>query len=194
MPQSGAVTTWLHGLRVGDQAAAQNLWEEYFRRLVGLARARLNGRPRGLDEAEDIALSAFNSFCQGAAKGKFPRLNDRHDLWRVLMMLTARKTIDAIRRENAAKHDAGKLASLDTALIEGVIGREPTASFATSVAEECRRLLEALHTDEERRIALCKLERYTAPEIAKIMGKSVKTIERKLRIIRRTWLELDADA
>lgn len=193
MSHSGAVTSWMHGLRVGDEAAAQNLWEEYFRRLVGLARARLGGRPRGLDEPEDIALSAFNSFCQGVAKGRFPRLNDRHDLWQVLMSLTARKAIDAVRRETAAKRNAGARASFDTEVIEQIIGREPTASFAASVAEECRRLLGLLDGEEQRTIALCKLEGYTSPQIAKFIGKSLATVERKLKIIRDTWLEAGAN-
>jgi RNA polymerase sigma factor (sigma-70 family) len=194
MPNSGNVTSWMHGLRVKDQAAAQNLWEVYFRRLVGLARARLSGRPRGLDEPEDIALSAFNSFCCGVAKGRFPRLNDRHDLWQVLMSLTARKTINSIRREAAAKRDAGALASFDTAVMGRLIAKEPTASFAASVAEECRRLLETLDGEEMRTIALCKLEGYTNRQIAKIIGKSLATVERKLKIIRQKWQEADGDA
>jgi DNA-directed RNA polymerase specialized sigma24 family protein len=184
----------VHELRIGDHAAAQNLWEAYFRRLVGLARARLDGRPRGLDEPEDIALSAFDSFCRGVTKGKFPQLNDRHDLWQVLTMLTARKTINAIRREKAVKHGAGAVGSFDTALIERVIGREPTASFAASVAEECRRLLEMLDSEELRTIALCKLEGYSNRQIAKIIGRSLPTVERKLKLIRKTWQEADVDA
>src|SRR5687768_6855781 len=99
----GAVTGWLDGLRVGDDLAAQRLWEEYFRRLVGLARARLGDRPAGLNDPEDVALSAFDTFCRGVAVGRFPKLNDRHDLWQVLVMLTARKAINAVRREQAIR-------------------------------------------------------------------------------------------
>jgi hypothetical protein len=46
MTSGGSVTHWLHLLKAGDQAAAQPLWEGYFRRLVALARRRLVTTPR----------------------------------------------------------------------------------------------------------------------------------------------------
>src|SRR5262245_43324907 len=62
MPSAGSVTHWLGLLRAGDHAAAQPLWERYFSRLVGLARAKLQGLPRRAADEEDVALSAFDSF------------------------------------------------------------------------------------------------------------------------------------
>jgi hypothetical protein len=41
---AGSVTHWIRRLQAGEQAACQKLWEGYFRRLVGLARKRLQGR------------------------------------------------------------------------------------------------------------------------------------------------------
>jgi hypothetical protein len=41
MPSRGSVTGWIDRLKAGDPAAAQPLWECYFRRLVRLARRRL---------------------------------------------------------------------------------------------------------------------------------------------------------
>src|SRR5262245_61640964 len=46
MPSDGSVTRWLGALQAGDPAAAQQLWERYFQRLVALARAGLQGAPR----------------------------------------------------------------------------------------------------------------------------------------------------
>jgi len=34
-----------------------------------------------------VALSAFDSFCRAVDQGRFPRLNDRHDLWQILMLI-----------------------------------------------------------------------------------------------------------
>jgi hypothetical protein len=45
--------------------------------MVGLARARLQGLPRRAADEEDVALSAFASFCRAAEAGRFPRLCDR---------------------------------------------------------------------------------------------------------------------
>jgi DNA-directed RNA polymerase specialized sigma24 family protein len=185
MTQPGSVTGYLDRLQAGDDAAAQGLWEEYFARLVGLARARVAGRPTGPDGSEDLALSAFNSFCAAAAAGRFSRLADRHDLWQILMMLTARKAIDAVDRERADKR-WGAVARADGLCLEGVIGREPSPAFAAEVADRCRILLELLD-DELRRLALWKMEGLTNREIAGRMGKSVATVERKLDLIRRKW-------
>ncbi len=70
----GSVTRWLGGLKAGSEAAAQQLWERYCARMVGLARENLRAGRRGDmgSDEEDAALSAFDSFCTGAARGNFP--------------------------------------------------------------------------------------------------------------------------
>src|SRR5262249_5412187 len=69
MASDGSITRLIVLLKEGDRAAAQPLWDAYFRRLVGLARARLRGTPRGMADEEDVALSAFDSFCRRAERG-----------------------------------------------------------------------------------------------------------------------------
>src|SRR5262245_30607319 len=192
MSQAGSITGWIEGLRAGDEAAAQRLWEVYFHRLVGMAHARLAGRSAGPKGSDDIALSALDSFCRGAEAGRFPRLNDRDDLWQVLMMLTARKVIDAVRREHAAKHGGGLVAA-EGPFLETIVGTEPTPSFAAEVAEEFRFLLDRLEDAEFRQIAVWKLEGFTNPEIAGKLDKSLATVERKLQLIRRKWESDSAD-
>src|SRR5438093_1781378 len=58
MASEGSVTRWLGQLKAGDAAAAQPLWERYIRRLTGLARKKLHGRPGRAADEEDVALSA----------------------------------------------------------------------------------------------------------------------------------------
>ncbi|HKI35430.1 MAG TPA: ECF-type sigma factor, partial [Gemmataceae bacterium] len=78
MPSAdGSVTRWLGDLQAGDRAAAQQLWKRFFGRLVGLARKRLQGARRRAADEEDVALSAFDSFCRSAEQGRFPELADR---------------------------------------------------------------------------------------------------------------------
>jgi DNA-directed RNA polymerase specialized sigma24 family protein len=185
----GSVTVWIAQLQAGDGAAAQCLWERYYRRLVGLARHKLLDRPRALADEEDIALSAFDSFCRGVGHGRFPRLADRDDLWQLLVLLAARKAAHVIRDEARQKRGGGALVHLsaladeDTRLA-GLIGPEPTPEFAAQVAEECRRLLDRLGQDELRAVALAKMEGYTNEEIARQQGCVVRTVERRLRTIR----------
>jgi DNA-directed RNA polymerase specialized sigma24 family protein len=189
MPSTpGSVTRWLGQLRAGDADAAGPLWERYFRRLVALARARLHSAPRRAADEEDVALSAFDSFCRGAGQGRFPHLDDRDDLWRLLVTITARKVLH-LRRDEARKKRGGGLAPRLGASdeLEQVVGQEPTPEFAAQVAEECRRLLDSLGDPTLRAVALWKMEGYTSEEIAARLDCAPRTVERKLRLIRDTW-------
>src|SRR5438874_7802874 len=111
MTSEGSVTGWLGQLQGGDPAAAQRLWERYFQRLVGLARDRLRNAPRRAADEEDVALSAFDSFCRRAEQGRFPQLIDRDGLWRLLVVMTARKA--AHLKRDAARQKRGGITSGD---------------------------------------------------------------------------------
>ncbi len=187
MSSEGSVSRWLVGLKAGDAAAAQQLWERYFRRLVGLARLKLQGAPRRAANEEDVALSAFASFCQGVERGRFPQLDDRDNLWRLLVVLTARKAWRLLRREGQQKRGGG--ADFGEAELDGIVGPEPTPEFAAEVADEYRRLLAALADAELESVALWKMEGYTNAEIAGRLGCAPRTVERKLQVIRAVWEE-----
>jgi len=72
MGADGSVSQWIELLRVGNHAAAQSLWERYFVQLERVARQKLRGRRLALADAEDLALSAFDSVCRGLERGRFP--------------------------------------------------------------------------------------------------------------------------
>ncbi len=196
MHSPGSVTHWLNLLKAGDPAAAQPLWERYFRRLTGLARAKLRGLPRQAVDEEDVALSAFDSFCRAVERGRFPRLDDRDDLTHVLLMLTARKALDLRLHEGRQKRGGGRVVTeTDLALAEGnaeenlaeIIGREPTPEFAAQMEEEYQRLLGLLGNEQLRQIAAAKMEGYTTEEIAARLGCAPCTVSRKVQKIRERW-------
>jgi DNA-directed RNA polymerase specialized sigma24 family protein len=196
MATARSVTYWLRQLEAGDPDAARPLWERYFSQLVHLARGKLGSvRTRAADE-EDIALSAFASFCRGVAQGRFPQLDDRNNLWGLLFTLTERKVFDLARHEGRQKRGGGRVGG-ESALphspqgegsgLDQVAGPEPTPAFAAQVAEECRRLLDQLGDEELRELAVAKLEGYTNAEIAAKLGCAEITVERRLRLIRKRW-------
>jgi RNA polymerase sigma factor (sigma-70 family) len=194
MPSEGSVTYWIDRLRAGDPVAAQRLWERYFEDLVRLTRQRLRGQARQVADEEDVVLSAFDTFCRRAAEGRFPRLEDRDSLWRLLLVITTHKAAHLVRDQRRQKRggeprpDAPAAADREPALSE-VLDREPTPEFAAQAAEECRRLLDRLGDDELRSVALWKMEGYTTEEIADQLGYVPRTVERKLRLIRTLWAE-----
>jgi DNA-directed RNA polymerase specialized sigma24 family protein len=186
MPEAGphgSVTIWLDQLKAGDPAAAKPLWDGYFARLVGLARQRLKAGPRAAADEEDVALSAFDSFCRAAAGGRFPRLDDRDDLWHVLLVLTTRKAAGLVRHETREKRGGRKSAVDPAAAVEPSLPPDVSAELADSFS----RLIEVLGDASLRQVALWKLEGDTNAEIAVKLGRAVPTVERKLAAIRAIW-------
>ena len=186
MPPS-SVTTWLQLLRAGDPAAAQRLWQRYYADLVRLAHAHLAARVRGPADAEDVALSAFAGFCRGAAEGRFPQLNDRHDLWRLLFTITLRHAAGHARREVRERHGGDR--RIDVGELDDLPGDAPDPAWAAAVADEVRSLLAGLPGDDLRQVTQLRLEGYTLPEIAGQLGRSLRSIERKWTLIRHFCLE-----
>jgi DNA-directed RNA polymerase specialized sigma24 family protein len=192
----GSVTRWISALKLGDQAAASGLWESYFRRLVGLARARLRDLPRRVADEEDVALSAFDSFCRRAQTGQFRSLHDRDDLWQILALITARKAVDLRTYLGRQSRESGRIRSLSELSREGlesISGEEPTPELAAQFLEEFRRLMDQLGDAGLRSVAALKLEGYTNDEIASRLGCVTSTVERKLARIRGVWAEELAD-
>ncbi len=194
MPSEGSVTRWLGELRAGEPAAAQQLWERYFQRLVGLARKRLHNAPRRAADEEDVALSAFDSFCRNAEQGRFPQLLDRDSLWRLLVVLTARKASHLVRDERRQKRGGGAAPLADPPagsgeepILEQLLSREPSPEFAAEVAEQCQRLLRDLGDSELEAVAIWRMEGYTVEEIAGKLGCAPRSVKRKLGLIRGLW-------
>ena len=196
----GSVTRWIGDLKAGGDSAAQHLWERYFHRLVHLARARLRAARRAgaVEDEEDAALSAFDSFCRGAAGGRFPQLADRDDLWRLLVVITVRKVMGQVGRQAAQKRGGGRLVG-ESAVIGGdaaegggldrIAGDEPTPELAAMVVDEYRRLRDGLGSEALRQVLDLRLEGYTREEIAERLGCAERTVKRKLEVIREAWLQ-----
>jgi DNA-directed RNA polymerase specialized sigma24 family protein len=193
----GSITNWIAGAKAGDVAAAQPLWERYFSRMVDLARAKLRARfGRGRDAAsdeEDAALSAFDSLFAGLARGQFPQLADRDDLWRLLVVITTRKVSAQARRQLRQKRGAGQVQPAsefaepgsDDDVIARAVSSEPTPEFAVMVAEEYRSLLDRLDDDVLRKVAILRMEGFTTDAIAEQLGCTRRTVARQLALIRR---------
>jgi DNA-directed RNA polymerase specialized sigma24 family protein len=195
-----SVTQWLHGIKAGNGTEIQHLWDRYFERLVRLAGAKLPGHCRRAFDEEDVAISAFQSFCERAGQGQFPRLSDRDDLWRLLATLTTRKAAMMMRHQTRQKRGGGQVlgesalqargsaATTGNGLVE-VLGKEPTPDAAARFADAFEHLIKKLGDATLRTIALRKLEGRTVQEISLELGTSTKTIDRKLRLIHAIWEE-----
>lgn len=199
MNSEHSVTHWIQRLRTGEDRAAAELWQRYFERVRALAQKRLRDHPRQAADEEDVVVSVFDSLCRGVHEGRFDALSDRDDLWRLLIVLTRQKSVDAIRREARAKRGGGRVRSLDAPgsneqeLID-FLRVDPEPAFLACVNDECERLLALLRDDTLRTIAIRKMEGYTNQEIAAELEVSERTVRRKVDLIREDWQnELLAD-
>jgi DNA-directed RNA polymerase specialized sigma24 family protein len=194
MSAEGSISRWLGQLRAGDPQAAAELWQRYFQRLVQVARGRLQGVPRRAADEEDVALSAFHSLCRGVAEGRFPDLLDRDSLWRLLVVLTARKAArlrrDVGRQKRGSPAAAASGADID---LDELLDAGPTPAFAAEMMEESQRPLGRLANAELRSVALWKMEGFSNDEIADRLGCGLRSVGRKLRVIRALWTEEAAD-
>jgi DNA-directed RNA polymerase specialized sigma24 family protein len=199
MSYDSASTDWLAALKAGDDRAVGELWHAFYTRLVGVAASRLRGMARRVADEEDVALSAFDSFLQGLRAGRYPDLHDRDDLWKLLVVITTRKAADLANFQRRRKRGNGAVrgesifqrsgASSNAAGWDDIAGDEPSPEFAILIRERLECLLKTLSDDGLREIAVARLEGYSVDEIACRFQVVPRTIERKLRLIRRIWSE-----
>ena len=191
---SDSFTTWLDKLRSEKDDATQRLWEQYFHKLTTVARAKLPAMRKRVFDEEDVALSALQSFCNGIRAGRFSRLDDEGNLWALLVLITQRKAAHRIRNETAKKRGGGNLQGESALGRDGIHGfefGEPSAEFAAQMVEELDHLRATLKDEGLEQIALYRLQGLTNAEIAQEMNCVERTIDRRLALIRRIWLEAD---
>lgn len=204
MQPEESVTAWLDQLKAGQISQAGLLWRRYQAQLVRLARRKLGDSPRRVADEEDVVLLAFDGFLQGVADGRFTHLDDRDDLWQVLVMLTERQAIAARRRERTLKRgqDMVRGESVFEAVestdshrpgLDQMAACAPTPAFTAEMTERLGELLNQLADTSQRQIALGKLAGYTNKELADQLGISLRAVERKLSIIRDQWRGANVD-
>lgn len=160
--------------------------------MVGLARRELGKQPQqGAYDEEDVALSAFNVFCQGMRKGQFGDLDNRDDLWRLLIVITVRKAHDRAKGALAKKRGGDltqqDLESLSADEVTRFLSEQTDPQTRAELAEQCQELSKSLCDPELERVALLKLDGHSNAEIAQDLGCTRQTIQRRLRLIREIW-------
>lgn len=183
-PSTGSVTHWISDLRVGDDEAVTEIWKRYFASLRDLARTKLDGFPMRVKDEEDVALSVIATLCLGMKSGRFPTLQDRSDLWRLLIVIVHQKVVDHKRWESRLKR---RCAGTAMPTIDDLVDFEPTPELVAELEDQRRHLFESLPTDDLRNVAEAKLEGHSCADIARQRGVSERTIQRKVRYIHEHW-------
>lgn len=200
MPKSDSITTWIDGLRQADSGAALGVWNHFSLRLIKLARSRLASKTKRAYDEEDAVQSMFRSICLGFAGGRFPDLNDRESLWRLMLVITYQKISNRHRYDKRQRRDVRRTLtdsafcsseSPKFALKPAFASAEPAAEYVAEFVETCENLFSQFDDPILERITTLRLEGYTDSEIATQLDCSRRTVQRRLEIIRRKLVSLE---
>ena len=194
MEPEGSITRCIGLLKAGDRAAAQPLWERYFRRLVGLARARLRGRPARAADEEDVALSAFDSFCRRAeARPVPPAGGPRRPLAAAVRPHRPQGRQPRARTRAAPSRGGGRVLTLSDLAGPDVEPAPRPGADARAGGPGGRGVPAAAGRPGRRRRCggwPCGRWRATpTPRSPRSSAASSTTVERKLQLIRELWAE-----
>lgn len=198
----GSVTVWLRHFQAPGEheqpACADATWDCIRHRLVRYARKRLDSTqtPQRAFDEDDIVGSVMRVFTRGIRDGQFPELENRDNLWAILFRLTKNKTADYVQRESTQKRGGGQVVAeseLSNAVgdhgfsLDNLESEASPPDLVVALNSHLEQLLSSLDDNVLRQIALNKMEDRTNHDIAQRLGISLRSVERKLRLIRMKW-------
>lgn len=201
MPDPGSISILIEDLKRGDDDAISKIWERFFEPLRLFARSKLPVQNRKVIDDEDIASCAINSFQDSLRKGKYPGIKNREDIWKFLITIVDRNSIDSIRRQKALKRGGGTLRGESVFHDLGDSSRglerfskvdEGSSEAVVDFVDQLDNLLCKLDDGELKTVLLSRLAGDSIDEIAVKIRKSVSSVERKLKIIRKIWMSNSA--
>ena len=181
-----SVTRWINDFRLGDDCAADLLWNFVKAKLTSLASRKI-GKAIAYDE-EDVAIVAFTTLCDGLQTGRYDGVENRQELWQLLATITINRARKLARDEKRIKR-GGKFCRLNdnAALLNDVESPEPSPELSLLAKDECRRMISLLSRNELKVVAVLKVDGHTNEEIAEIVGCTRRSIQRRLNLIRDIW-------
>ena len=185
MTTLGSVSRLIGDVRNGCDSAALALWNRFAPSLHAYARRRLVNSDTAAADDEDAVVTAFQSFLRRCSDGNYPALSSRDELWRLLVTITAHKVLNQVRGQKCRKR--GRDFARVPFQPEDLTAATPTPEFCAVMRDQLNHLMSQLTDDGLRAIAQMRLEGYSNREISTKIGRSVPTVERRLRLIRACW-------
>jgi len=197
----GSVSMLISRVKEGDEDSVRLLWNRYSDALVRSAQSRLSKQTAAKVDSEELAQSVFFAIYKGAVEDKFERLDDRAGFWTLVLAITRRKAVDRIRKVTAAKRGGVAALNATRGNVEGsaesFVSRLPSRELDPQTEVECNDLLEKLKAQLDAedpsgtltRVALARIAGVSVKEIAVDLGRTERTVERKLNLVRSVWAE-----
>jgi len=178
----------LRRIRSGDQDAATQLYTRYVTRLRALAQAKCSSTLARRLDADDIVQSVFRMFFQGVRKG-FYDVPAGDDLWKLLLVMSLNKIRSKGAYHKAAKRDVRLTNTIDEA--DGSVENHMASGRQTQGLMEVvvKEALEHLEP-RQREMVEMRVQGHEITEIARLTGRSKRTVERNLQEVRDTLRNL----
>ena len=190
------VTIWIEQVRQSDDEAIKHVWQHFADGLQEYARGKIHPKTRRVYDEQDAVQSMFLSLCQGLKADRYPDLQNRDNLWRLMLVMTGRKISKRHRFDRQLKRDNRRLLT-DSYFVQNSQDRnspnlypsaaEPTPELLAEFADTSSALIEALGTDNLKDVALLRIEGLDDCEIASRLQCSRSTVQRRLVMIRKIW-------
>lgn len=188
MDDNQAIAQWISDLKLGDDQAAQRLWELYHRRIAGLVRKY---SPRsGAADVSLVVNSVFRTVFVRARNGKFEPsagtagITTRGQLEAVLFSIAFRKAARAFQRNRHYQASAWSASE-----VEAFAGEENVSLLENEVddvLQHVRDQLRSLDPDASRVLELRLGEPgQTLQTSAEALGFSIAKVHRKLQFIEK---------
>jgi DNA-directed RNA polymerase specialized sigma24 family protein len=173
-------------IRAGDALAEREVFDRYYTRTVGFARARMNPRLQVRVGASDVAASAMKSVLMGVRPGEFD-LDADDTLWPLLATVTLNKIRNQWKTHTAQRKDLRLSQPLDPCawLLEVC---PPQACEA-----EMKDLVDCLlgqFSPRRQKILRLAMDGYGVGEIAAMVGVSERTVYETRREAARCLMRL----
>ena len=180
----------LRRFRQGSQDAADLLYRRYAHRLLSLVRARRYPDLASRVDYEDIVQSVFGSFFRGVSRGIYDAPAGE-ELWHLFLVITLNKIRAKGVFHRAAKRDVRMTIGGDgiDRYPDGPKSGEDAYVLLKLAVEEAMDRLPAQH----RLVVQLRMEGYEVAEIAQMMGRGKRSVERILQECRDRLGRLLAD-
>ncbi len=170
-------------VRCGSQDAATKLYFRYAERLRALAKARCSPSLARRVDPEDIVQSVFHRFFQHARRGDYD-VPAGEELWKLFLVIALNKIRKEEAFHRAAKRDVGSTFSCydsdDSLPMRQKPDEANEAFLQMAVSEALERLPEA-----HQKVVQLRIDGYEVAEIALLVRRSQRTVERILQEARK---------
>jgi RNA polymerase sigma factor (sigma-70 family) len=181
------ITEYLKAFKAGDAARLNDILKAYWSQLVAHCEQRLSRKFKPQQEGQDFAIQAFHNLAEGVRRGRWPRLDNRNDLWQVLLQAANCRIKDFVRNQMAEKRGGSQ-----QRLTDGPQSSRPMDLDQFQARDEfpqdAEQLVQLMFDLSNRlrgkithvRILVDHLNNYTNQEIAIRYEISSRTVRRKL--------------